>query len=497
MATTSGLTGTSINTQFFTAGTIIATESAYVENPVVTGVADFRNVTSFDGYSPFPSGTNVGSGFPLFSALVISSGDYDYRYRGIQSTASVAAAISEPSLTLSLSGSTNFGNPTINGTLTANALTAAGQVTATSLSTASSAPIVAGSITGITLEKLDVATDASPGDLLAGTGTTYARLSGGASGDLLFADSSSPTGLSWGSSTANVAQIVSGSPAGSLVISTSSTPTYVLFSPPSTSSIPRYLRRNPSSSIPYLSWETLPTSETFPSDSSETVVVDSLSLTTMDDGLFYGRDLAPFTVARIQAPTMKALGSVDDESSATTIASVTTAKQAIRINETSFTDGAYNLYDSSVSSSPSQVYSFTLSDAGGVFPGRTWTFICTRIRPGRVQVGTASGTQYTNAALLMIVLENNSNIPSSSPGTTTLNFTVPTLPAEFEPYFYPSLSLPYVNPMSLEPSVSARFEWPHIRWSSPTSISMYIPSLASSNTVNVPTFGFGYLGTFV
>lgn len=494
MATTTGLSGSSINTQFFTSSELTTTVSSYLENPIFTGTADFRNVTSYDGFTPFPSGTNVGGGFPIFSAVVIDDSSYDYRFRSVQSTSDVIVATVGPSVTLSLNPSSPFNNPTITGVMTANSVSVAGSATSDGLTTGGTANVTAGNYSGIALEKLDVAVDAGPGDLLVADGTDYVRLPGGANGTQLFADPSAPTGLSWQSPTVDVPAIVSGATAGSLIVSNSSTPTYVFFPPPSSSGTPRFLRRNPATSSPFLSWETFSTQSL---GSTETVVVGSLTVSAMTDGLFYSRNVGSWSVPRIKATSLYALGTTNETSTATILASPAT-NAPILLNNVSFIDGAYNMNDTRVSPTPAQVHTFTVSDTAGIFPGRTWTFACVRLRPGRIFVGDNGSTGYNPGGYILLLLKNESSIQSTSPGTTTLSFTIPTLPTAFQPYFdTAALSsgnpIPYTAAIGLEPALLTRFNWPYMRWNTPTSLNLYLPSLATANTINVPTSGIAYL----
>lgn len=494
MATTAGLTGSSINTQFFTASDLTTTVSSYIENPIFTGTADFRNVTSYDGFSPFPSGANVGGGSPIFSALVVDTSTYDYRFRTFQNTADITATTAGPSAILSLNPSAVFSNPNITGTLSATTVSVTGNASSDAFNAGGSSTVTAGSYSGIALEKLDVATNAGPGDLLIGDGTDYVRLPGGINGYQLFADPSTPTGLAWKAPTVDVASIVSGAASGSLIISDSSTPTYSFFSPPASSGTPRYLRRNPATSSPFLSWETFTTQTVNP---AETIVVGSLTVSAMTDGLFYSRNVGSWSVPRIKATNLYALGPTDETSTSTILASPAT-NAPILLNNVSFVDGAYNINDTRVTPNPAQLYTFTVSDNAGIFPGRTWTFACIRLRPGRIFVGDNSSTGYNPGGIMLVLLQNNSSVVSTSPGTTLLSFTIPTLPTVFQPFFDTAdvttgNPIPHTAPLSMEPELLSKFTWPYMRWNTATSLDLFLPSLASSNTVNVPTSGLSYI----
>lgn len=497
--TTRGLAGTSINTQFLNTQTIVATESAVLENGVFTGTADFGNVSSFIGYSPFPTGSTVGGQQPIFSAVVNTPDLYDYRFRGVESTASVIAATSGASVDLAL-GNVTPNNPTINGTLTSSVVTSPSTATVNTLSSDVGTTVSAGSIEGVTLEKLDVSTNASPGDLLVADGTSYVRLAGGANGTYLFADSDSSTGLAWQSASVNLPEIINGASPQSLVVSDSTTPTYTFFAPPSSSSVPRYLRRNPATSAPFLSWQDISGASTFPASPSQTVVVGSLTASTLSNGLFYVKSPSSFTAPSITVNALRALGPSVDESSADTIGTSPSGNVPVRVNNISFLDGSFYVTDSTASPNPAHSYFFQVTgDVGGIFPGRVWQFCCVRLRPGKFRLG---GSTFVAGKIALILLDNQSAITSTSPGTTSITLTLPTLPTSFQPFFdasvFPNTGLiPYTSPMSIAPPSTSIWSWPYMKWTSPTSLTLFLPSLQSSNVVNVPTSGFVYQTTYV
>lgn len=500
MATVTGITGTSLNTQFLNANTLTSTESTILENPVFTGIADFRNVTSFVGYSPLPTGSSVGGGVPIFSTVNVAGDDYTYRFRGAQSTSPVVAATSGPSVTLSLNPATTFTSPQIE-TLGANTLNITGTVTASELSMDASSTLTAGSFTGFTLDKLDVSNNASPGDLLAANGSSFVRLGGGLNGTYLLANSLTPAGLAWETPSFDESTVINGAAANSLVVSTASTPTYGFFAPPSNGAV-RYLRRNPATSSPFLSWENLDVSVPFPSSPADTIVANTVFVESggTGSGFIYIKNFPGFSgTPDVSATSFYALNSPSDLSSTSTILATSAKDAMVLVGNVGFENGGYSITPDArrASLSPDITYSFTVSDSAGIFPGRTWTFLCLRLRPGRIELGDDGVNAFVRPALVMVLMDNQSAVVSTSPGTQTLSFTIPSLPSAFAPYFVNDglgNPIPYTSPIGLEPSPASKWTWPYIQWSSPTSMTLRLPSLASSNTVNVPTSGFSYIG---